>query len=355
MNYKLKLEIDGFGLINKSHIEINKINVVGGVNASGKSTASKLLYCFLKSMSLTRNDYVFEVLVQRVNRFINIMTQPNPYGDFIKVNKISMDDDLEDILLEYEDSRKLYERLGNDFFETPIQESIGILVETIDELFNILLNDEYKNDYSPIVKSLFNNESLLNFKGKSSFYNNLFKSSILYEETDDFYEIFERKEYLKSKDISFDNYDNNFIYKTEGDVSFLNNNVFYIDSISTFDLDYYIKNSKNTDYTIFGYKEHVEYLLNQIKDEKIETNLSEDIIDKMDSIRKEISNFVGGYIDIDGKRMMKSILHKAFYFHPNNSDEMYKINISSGIQQISLVEILLAKYKLQPRSFLIID
>ena len=37
------------GPINKADIDLNKINVVGVNNATGKSTTSKLLYCFLKS------------------------------------------------------------------------------------------------------------------------------------------------------------------------------------------------------------------------------------------------------------------------------------------------------------------
>ena len=43
----LQLEIEDFGPIHKANINIGKLNIVGGVNASGKSTASKLLYCFL--------------------------------------------------------------------------------------------------------------------------------------------------------------------------------------------------------------------------------------------------------------------------------------------------------------------
>lgn len=46
---KLTLKINDVGVINEADIEINKINVVGGVNSSGKTTASKILYCYLKS------------------------------------------------------------------------------------------------------------------------------------------------------------------------------------------------------------------------------------------------------------------------------------------------------------------
>ena len=45
----INLEITDFGQINEAKLEIKKINVVGGVNLSGKSTLSKLLYCYLKS------------------------------------------------------------------------------------------------------------------------------------------------------------------------------------------------------------------------------------------------------------------------------------------------------------------
>lgn len=45
----MNLEINEFGQINSAKINIKKINVVGGVNSSGKSTVSKLLYCYLKS------------------------------------------------------------------------------------------------------------------------------------------------------------------------------------------------------------------------------------------------------------------------------------------------------------------
>ena len=49
METEFNLVINDLGVINKANIDINKINVVGGLNSSGKTTVSKILYCFLKS------------------------------------------------------------------------------------------------------------------------------------------------------------------------------------------------------------------------------------------------------------------------------------------------------------------
>lgn len=45
----MKIKLNDVGSINNADINISKINVVGGVNSSGKSIVSKLLYCYLKS------------------------------------------------------------------------------------------------------------------------------------------------------------------------------------------------------------------------------------------------------------------------------------------------------------------
>ena len=41
------LELENIGPIDSAKINIGKVNIIGGKNSTGKSTSSKLLYCFL--------------------------------------------------------------------------------------------------------------------------------------------------------------------------------------------------------------------------------------------------------------------------------------------------------------------
>ena len=110
----LTLEIDDFGVINHANIEFGNITVVGGVNASGKSTASKLLYCFLKAMSLNRNEYILRKIVPEINSFINTIESPRD-ADHKIPDKFTIDDGLEDILRGYEMARNKLAHLSEDF------------------------------------------------------------------------------------------------------------------------------------------------------------------------------------------------------------------------------------------------
>ena len=60
----INLDITDFGPINKANIELKKLNVIAGVNGSGKTTSSKLLYCFLTSNS-DEKEYLANMSINR--------------------------------------------------------------------------------------------------------------------------------------------------------------------------------------------------------------------------------------------------------------------------------------------------
>lgn len=80
MDENLTLEIKYFGRIHYAKLELNKINVIGRINSSGKSTSCKLLYCFLKANSLKRLDHVKEEAIPLMNNIINIVANPQLMG-----------------------------------------------------------------------------------------------------------------------------------------------------------------------------------------------------------------------------------------------------------------------------------
>lgn len=57
MSENIQLEIKNIGPIHEANIDLGKLNIVGGANATGKSTSSRLLYSFLFSASEEGEDY----------------------------------------------------------------------------------------------------------------------------------------------------------------------------------------------------------------------------------------------------------------------------------------------------------
>ena len=360
MNNKFNLEIKGFGLINKANIEINKINVVGGVNSSGKSTASKILYCFLKANSSDIKDYVLAAILPTINKFINIMEHPDPNANVNLPGKYTVEDDIKTILRNYSSAVKIFKGLNKENFFIIPDEILYDMKRKIDKFIPILTDKKNTKVYSSVVQSLFENESLLNFKGQSTFSNDSFKSLVSYEYNDRerYWSMMERyfelslKGYLKE---DLDDFDENFIYLTEGSFDFLNK-IFYIDSISYLDLNYYLNSNYKTK-KVFGYKEHIEYILNVLKNYNNinEENLSDDIKEKCNLINNAISEIIQGHI-YKLPEDLELLDDFNYYYVPNSPiKQQYDVNVSSGIQQISIIQMLLDKYLLCPGSFLIID
>ena len=69
----LNLEIHNFESIKQASIELKKLNVIAGINGSGKTTSSKLLYCFLESNSYEGDYLANKSIYNRFESMIDIL------------------------------------------------------------------------------------------------------------------------------------------------------------------------------------------------------------------------------------------------------------------------------------------
>lgn len=76
----MTLEIKNVGPIADAKIDIAKINIVGGVNGTGKSMSSKLLYCFLKANSENNAYLVFKMIENKLEELSELL---NKYYSFL--------------------------------------------------------------------------------------------------------------------------------------------------------------------------------------------------------------------------------------------------------------------------------
>ena len=326
MKDNLNIKIRGLGPINESSINIGKINVVGGHNGTGKSTTSKLLYAFLRANCTNRNDFAYNQATEGIRSFIR--TIYSRYGierpeyvdpEFSKI-KIYSDskplyfDDLS-LIEKYEQAKKDYYDHGA---EHPLNKFIEEDIKEIDDVI-YMIND---NDDDLFV-SIFKNVLLAEFNGK------LYNFNVKFSGTKN------GSNFNVDVNLKDGLWDSNNFFKSNG--SFNIEDVFYIDSFSFFE----------TSTTWVGPTHHVGYLkqvLNpyQNKPPKLfDEKFNKSIVD----IEYKIKEIIGGEIGFN----------KGYQFTSPNLDPIDMQNTASGIKQIGVVQLLLAKRKLKKDSFLIID
>ena len=302
INYQIK----GFGPINNLDMDIGKINIVGGHNATGKSTASKLLYCFLKANSNKRQDFAYDALIRSITSILLRLDRHRR-----EINDL----DLIELLDAYEESKEKYLLSDND--NKFINNDIEDIDNSIDEI------EKNGNDlYLSLLKNLLQIELLTKF----------FEGyiSIKDDSNNDF-------------EFSADFNSNDEVFTSKGSLDIYD--VFYIDSFSIFDLD---RLPSSIRIRHQNYYDHVDYLRLILKDSEDE---SKGLFDskwnkKIISVEKKVEEIIGGRIEYNGRK---------FVFIPNNSKSFDMQNTASGIKQIGVIQLLLSNRKLKEDSFLIID
>ena len=297
----LNLEIKNFGPIHEANIEINKINVVGGINSSGKSTVGRLLYCFLKSNYLSQEDNVKAV----VNDELNIYVEEKDKYDYL--------DNLYNII-----------QLFNKYDESTVSKRI--------------------------LKELFYKESLIGFGGYSKLHTPSFSSIV---QSNGIISDTNIRNLLNNSEngLKFDEVDSILLNRKRGSLNYAGN-IFYIDSFSILNIFNYI-NSKNDGSLIENFKktgfvglnDHISQLITEIFDVVAVESLVYDPI--FSSTINKVNDMLDGFFSPD-------YTIKDFKFYVDDL-EFTTNNTSSGIKQIGIIQLLLQKEKLKPGSFLIID
>ena len=330
----LCLEVTGFGLINKANIKINKINVVGGINSSGKSTVSRFLYCFLRANTLNSEEYIKKILIKEINNLFN----PND-------ELFSIDDNFSDVIKKYGVYKKNNKKNSQ--------------MESIDMLLNLSSDDKnYFTSY--ILKELIDKENIGYFtKGFSKFSSDSFESIIA---NDGVNAQFDEAGFVESYDEEYDLNSDLYVIKSEG---FLDcPEIFYIDSFSILDILHYVHYEKLDGYDlkmdIINPKNHVNYLIENIYDQTYFHSI-EECDEKIIEVLNKIENIIHGHVGSHPLSLDFTFVNIPSKIDNDMGSSVNPVsvlgtgNTSSGIKQIGIIQLLLLKEKLKQDSFLIID
>ena len=343
MENSIQLNICDFGPINKANININQINVVGGSNASGKSFTSKLLFCFLTSLSnkgkQIENDGIYVAFDAFITRWVDKLSISSL--NMIEYDNEELKSKLNALMLNWDDNNVDYNYLLNFYqnFEEILNQYDLLEDSTCKKEFEELKNtiDVDKVDFGYIGRVInylilvefgqkelkFFDKANVNFGDKL---NQFFKFNIDFKKN--------------SFSINFNHHD--------GLKSIEPNNVIYIDSLSL--LDFNLKDRRgiivdgNTapfhDYSLLS------ALIN--KKDKISSTLEDLYAQYGKNFELELENMIEGhfeYIENDSK----------FLFISKNGNELETINVASGYKQIGLLQLLLFNKSISEGDWLIID
>lgn len=326
----INLDINNFGPINKANIELKKLNIIAGTNGSGKTTSSKLLYCFLTSNS-NEKEYLANMSIHE--RFEAIIANLYQVMEFDR-----------DPLKKLKKLIRKYPKLTDDDYNTHLKKCVKSLKKIIDTSqiknkkgYLEKLNDvEYALEINSIETRKFFEVS--NVLLKSEFRHKdlmLSKADVHFYGKQDDCEFSCKLDSNKAK--------HGFIID-KGDLNHDNNkNIIYIDSPSIF-------NSNNVGESVIlkNRPYHLRFLSRILKTPKDNDDVYDELFNrKIDEFKDEITSLIGGFIYYDEEK-------EEFFF--KKGENTYSMeNTSSGIKQLGIIQMLLSNRTLTENSFLIID
>ncbi|MDR3223949.1 MAG: ATP-binding protein [Methanobrevibacter sp.] len=335
----LILEIKNIGIINKAEIKINKINIIAGKNASGKTTSSKLLYSFLITLS-DEEKFLYD------DKFISSLKRFN-HDIFMKLNNI--DSFESENYSNLKKSSNVLKALINDFNFIIDEEKIALnkIIEDFDkylEALNYLESNGIEKRFKDI-KIAWN----LKESNSNEYYSELLKSLIEYEFGNKKENLINQGEsWVKLYENDIFEFESSFPigigelkYKNKG---FLINDVFYIDTPYLFDFYKSLFRIPSRPFYNQSYYFHHQSLLRRLKSQnEPDWNFSKE---SNLNLKKMINDVIDGTIYYDDKI-------NDFRFKKGDEDFAIK-NTAAGEKSIGIIQSLIYK-ELDTNSLIIMD
>lgn len=325
---EVTIKLNNFGCIANADIDLGKINIVGGLNSTGKSTCSKILYSLLRSNSKSRKVLSEATLVPEVLQLGFLL---------INFSNTALEDD-EDADKVRDEIKELIDEMTSKMEDNVNPDDFGI-IEYFEKLNNIYKQLKIKEDYKNIIDNSFSNvQKLVDVYNEDG--NELFKTLmnqlIKREFGKDINELNNVSLSGKFNDQSF-NYSLNIAdskFDTEG--WFIVEDVFYFDSFSAFDI---VSRGglQNT--------EHIAHIFQSLDDDESDDWGDEILNNNIIEIEEKIMDITGGRFVKDDKNIIFISSDKEFLMK----------NTSSGIKQLGIIQMLLNNRKLSENSYLIMD
>lgn len=336
---EMTLEIENFGPINKAEIDIGKINIIAGPNASGKTTTSKLLYCFLVSVS-SDGEYLADKSIKQ--RFSPLLFD---LGNSIREENIEYSYKLLDFAAELNDIESMYNKPGIS------------VSEIFDQAIAIFKKLDFKNKDS-YIKSFKQIEELLEIKDDPRAVHESIMTTLLNIEFGGARQI---KKNFCDCTVNFHGqyndckFKNNLINKSEINLGNININEDYLKCFKVSEISYvetpYIFDfvlSLDFDLPNITTNHHQKLLMRKLRD----TSSKEDVFDQaanknIIAFQERINEIIQGQFKFDPEM-------RDFKFEKGDKNFTMK-NTSAGLKQLGIIQLLLENRKLPEDSYLIMD
>jgi predicted ATPase len=340
------------GVFEEVNIDIAKLTLIAGENASGKSTISKIIYLLIKGngnfKAYLKRDLLFQLsrLESVLSDFLfSISPSIDLFGD--ELVEENLDDEIKEDIAKFEHliSRIIvFTDKIKDSFSTDIVLDIlefyknKDVVKYVDSEDISLLEDYLENNNESKISKIILSRII-----KAEFDNQLTKFNS--NEMEVFLENESNKSFIK---LLNKKYDFNFSELGFSSVFYIGNGT-VLDETSNLRTRRSLSSIRRTRGKLIVQRDHSYDLSNTVQSRDSEITLKEEIakndfIEKFDGI---IKNIIGGTFEYDEEL-------RKFYFYDGKNNIDLK-NVASGAKSLAALELLIKNGSINDSSFLILD